>query len=116
MSGIPKIDFDDILKNIYIIVILQVFFKSDYNIQNLGNNDNCLDSNSIDGLPSNNWSESNSVYNIFGNNIIDNQNTNFETLFNSFNKKLNNNMEISDSIIDKKESLELNNNEEEIKK
>ena len=119
MSGIDKIDFDNILKNIYIIFILQVFFRSDNNNLNLGNNDNLLFSNNIEEFSFNNWSEGNSVYNFFGNNnLLDNQNTNFETLVNSFNRKLKNNLE-SDSNIDKKENLELNykneKNEEENK-
>ena len=97
---------DNILKNIYIIVLLQVFLRSDFNTQLFGNNDISLDSNnSIDELPSNNG-EINFFDNL-SNNITENQITNFETLFHI--KKLKDNREFIDSNIDSQEIFELNN-------
>ena len=97
---------DNILKNIYIIVLLQAFLRSDFNTQFFGNNDIFLDSNnSIDELPSNNG-ETYFLDNLSNNNT-ENQITNFETLFH--NKKLKDNREFIDSNIDSQEIFELNN-------
>ena len=103
-----EIEFEhNILKNIYIIYILQDFFKDDSDIHILGNIDSNLNSvdNSMDEIL---FSFSGGISNI-KENILDNQKTSVDTLFKVFDIKKEN-RDLTNSINDKNNILELSNN------